>query len=160
MELIQDFHKAVNAKDLHRLDQLLANDCQFQDLIFYETFQGKQGVIRFISSLMDAMGPNIHMVIESVIEGDDLTACAIWHLGKFFECEAKEGNLFIRNITGVEELPLKPGDLVLKLLKSVSTLFDLYPVIAEGLLHGLKSQSTHEGIDMLLDILRKRHLSN
>ena len=44
-ELVQDFHKTVNAKDLDRLDQLLSNECQFQDLIFYETFQGKKVIL-------------------------------------------------------------------------------------------------------------------
>lgn len=55
MELIKDFYKAVNAKDLNHLDQLLSNECLFQDLIFYETFQGKQVIFfkLFIYFLID-----------------------------------------------------------------------------------------------------------
>lgn len=38
--------------------------------------------MRIFSSVMDAMGPNFHMVVENVIEAGDLTAFVIWHLGK------------------------------------------------------------------------------
>ncbi|XP_048332165.2 uncharacterized protein LOC125423052 isoform X1 [Ziziphus jujuba] len=170
-ELIQEFYKAINDKDKEKVEELLSVDCHFHDLMFYDHFDGKENVAGFIHRAMDAMGPNIHAVITGVAEDEDLTASAIGHLEwkkieipfstgcRFFECEEIEGKLFIRNITGVEELPLKPGDVVLKLLKTVSTLFDLYPLVAEGLLHGMKTRDTHHGLDMLLDMLRKGHSS-
>lgn len=41
-ELIHDFYKAANARDRQHLEQLLSNDCSFQDIIFYEPFHGKE----------------------------------------------------------------------------------------------------------------------
>lgn len=41
-ELIHDFYKAANAKDRQHLEQLLSNDCSFQDIVFYEAFHGKE----------------------------------------------------------------------------------------------------------------------
>ncbi|KAK8510605.1 hypothetical protein V6N12_055532 [Hibiscus sabdariffa] len=59
--------------------------------------------------------------------------------------------IFPRKITGVEEFPVKPGDLVLKLLKAISTVFDNFPFAADQLLS--RSEGTHEGIIKLLEML-------
>ncbi|XP_022765886.1 uncharacterized protein LOC111310731 [Durio zibethinus] len=138
LDLVQDFYSAINVKDTQKLDQLLSHDCLFQDLIFYIPFSGKQSIINFVQELMDAMGQNVHFVIDSWMEGENLTASV-------------DGKLIISKITGVEELPVKPGDLVLKLLKAVSSVFDSFPFAAEQLL--TKSQGTHEGIIKLLEML-------
>lgn len=41
-EFINEFYKAFNAKDTHTLEQLLTNDCRYQDFIFYIPFEGKR----------------------------------------------------------------------------------------------------------------------
>ncbi|XVF67310.1 hypothetical protein PTKIN_Ptkin10aG0110600 [Pterospermum kingtungense] len=162
LDLVRDFYSAINVKDTQKLDQLLSDDCVFQDLIFYIPFGGKQSTINFLQEIMEAMGQNVHFVIDSLMEGEK-TASVIWHLewkGKeipfttgcnFFECQHVDGKFIISKITGVEEFPVKPGDLVLKLLKAVSSVFDSFPFAAEQLL--TRSQGTHEGIIKLLDIL-------
>ncbi|XWS21754.1 hypothetical protein CRYUN_Cryun30bG0081200 [Craigia yunnanensis] len=163
LDLVQDFYGAINVKDTQKLDQLLSHDCVFQDLIFYLPFSGKQSVINFLRDLMEAMGQNVHFVINSSMEGEKLTASVIWHLewkGKeipfttgcnFFKCQQIDGKFIISKITGVEEFPVKPGDLMLKLLKAVSSVFDSFPFAAEQLL--TRSQGTHEGIIKLLEML-------
>ncbi|KAK8308819.1 hypothetical protein V6Z12_D02G086000 [Gossypium hirsutum] len=121
----------------------LSNDCIFQDLIFYIPFGGKESIMNFRQNLMEAMGQNVHFVIDSWMEGDNLTASVIWHLewkGKeiphttgcnFFECQQIDGKLIISKIIGVEELPVKPRDWVLKLLKATIVVFDKFPFPAE-----------------------------
>lgn len=39
--------------------------------------------MHFLSKVMDAMGSNIHFVIDAATEGGNLTASVIWHLGIF-----------------------------------------------------------------------------
>ncbi|XP_007019427.2 PREDICTED: uncharacterized protein LOC18592557 [Theobroma cacao] len=163
LDLIQDFYSAINVKDTQKLDQLLSHDCVFQELIFYMPFNGKQNVINFLQGLMEAMGQNVHFVLDTLMEGEKLTASVTWHLewkGKeipftngcsLFECQQVDGKLIIRKITGVEEFPVKPGDLVLKLLKAVSSVFDSFPFAAEQLL--TRSHGTHEGLIKLLEML-------
>ncbi|MBA0710753.1 hypothetical protein Golax_010021, partial [Gossypium laxum] len=141
--LVQEFYTAINVKNTHRLDQLLSNDCIFQDLIFYIPFGGKESIMNFRQNLMEAMGQNVHFVIDSWMEGDNLTASVIWHLewkGKeiphtrgcnFFECQQIDGKLIISKIIGVEEFAVKPGDWVLKLLKATIVVFDKFPFPAE-----------------------------
>jgi hypothetical protein len=46
VELIKEFYSAINSKDPQileeKLDQLLSDGCEYQDLFFYIPFQGKQ----------------------------------------------------------------------------------------------------------------------
>ncbi|KAL6213992.1 hypothetical protein ACLB2K_013430 [Fragaria x ananassa] len=168
-ELAKDFYNAINSKDINKLDPLLAEDCQYQDLVFYVPFEGKkQGVIPFFAKMMDAMGPNIVFVIDNATEGEKLTASVIWHLEwknkvipfakgcTFFEYEEFDGHLLLRKATGMAEIPFKPGDFVLKFLKSASTFFDLYPMAAEALLKS-HEEEPHEGLSSLLDKFFGRH---
>lgn len=39
--------------------------------------------MHFLTKVMDAMGSNIHFVIDAATEGGNLTASVIWHLGNF-----------------------------------------------------------------------------
>ncbi|PRQ24824.1 putative NTF2-like domain-containing protein [Rosa chinensis] len=165
-ELAKDFYNAINSKDISKLDPLLADNCQYQDLVFYVPFEGKkQGVIPFFAKMMEAMGPNIVFVIDNVTEGAKLTASVIWHLEwkhkvipfatgcTFFEYEEyNDGRLLLRKATGMAEIPFKPGDFVLKVLKSASTFFDLYPMAADALLKSHEDEP-HEGLSSLLDKL-------
>ncbi|XP_038724409.1 uncharacterized protein LOC120015952 [Tripterygium wilfordii] len=80
VSLIQDFYSAINYKDLQKLDQVLADDCVFIDLIFYNPFAGKQGIINFLSHVMEAMGPNIHLVMSHVKAQDNSCATVDWNL--------------------------------------------------------------------------------
>lgn len=169
LDLVDEFYKAINVDDTEtldeKLDQILSDDCEYQDLFFYIPFKGKQGIKNFLRNVKDAMGSHIHIVVDSVKEGENYTAAVFWHLGwkdreipfstgcRFFECEEVGGKLLIRKIIGMEEFPVKPGDLLLKFLKAISSILDRYPKLAEGLLQ-VKSEGTHEGgLDALLDML-------
>lgn len=52
LEAVQDFYKAINAKDIQALEQLLADDCHYQDLVFYVPFVGKEVSLLSPSSLL------------------------------------------------------------------------------------------------------------
>ncbi|XVE60168.1 hypothetical protein DITRI_Ditri05aG0106400 [Diplodiscus trichospermus] len=162
LDLVLDFYSAINLRDTQKLNQLLSDDCVFQDLIFYIPFGGKQNIINFLQEVMEAMGENVHFVIDSWMEGERLTASVIWHLEwkakeipfttgcNFFECQQVDEKLIISKITGVEELPVKPGELLLKLLKAVSGVCDGFPFAAEQLLTGSHG---HEGVIKLLEMI-------
>ncbi|XP_059455730.1 uncharacterized protein LOC132185930 [Corylus avellana] len=168
VDLIKQFYSAINSKDPQildeKFDQLLSDGCEYQDLFFYIPFQGKQGIKKFMCDVMEAMGQHIQIVIDDMKEGENYSAIVFWHLGwndilipfttgcMFFECEELKGKLLIRKITGVEEFPLKPGELLLKLLKAVSDMCDRYPTIAEGLLKLKPHGSQEGGLESLLEM--------
>ncbi|KAK9944037.1 hypothetical protein M0R45_009621 [Rubus argutus] len=183
LELAKDFYRAINSKDINQLEPLLADDCQYQDLVFYVPFEGKkEGVIPFFAKMMDAMGPNVHFVIDNATEGAKLTASVIWHLEwkdkvvpfatgcTFFEYEEFEGRLLLRKATGMAEMPFKPGEIILKFLSrrlhsSISTQWQQrvsFTNTVNQVLHFtalLKSHATepHEGLGSFLDNLLGKH---
>ncbi|GLT32178.1 hypothetical protein SLA2020_068640 [Shorea laevis] len=160
LNLTQEFYNAINAKDTKKLDQILSKDCTFQDLIFYIPVGGKQSIIDFLRQVMDAMGPNVHFVIDGSMKGENFTATINWHLEwkltelpftsyhNSFECQPVDGKLLIRKITGIQEFPMKPGDFILKGLKATGSFFDSFPVAADALL-----AKPNGGLVKLLDML-------
>ncbi|PPS11151.1 hypothetical protein GOBAR_AA09506 [Gossypium barbadense] len=109
-----------------------------------------RSIMNLQQNLMEAMGQNVHFVIDSWMEewkGKETphtTGC------NFFESQQIDGKLIISKITGVEEFPVKPGDWVLKLLKATIVVFDKLPFPAEQLL--TRSEGTHERIIKLLEM--------
>ncbi|KAM6559871.1 hypothetical protein CsatA_029110 [Cannabis sativa] len=87
IDVVEDFHKYVNERNLDKLDQLLTNNCHYEDLLFYVPFLGKEGVKRFFDSVIDAMGPNGSIVIDKVTEGQGLTASVFCHLGTYLSSQ-------------------------------------------------------------------------
>ncbi|KAK8624069.1 hypothetical protein V6N13_065426 [Hibiscus sabdariffa] len=53
LDLVREFYNVVNVKDTQKLEQLLSDDCVFQDLIFYIPFGGKQKLLKAISTVFD-----------------------------------------------------------------------------------------------------------
>ncbi|KAF7816737.1 Protein MKS1 [Senna tora] len=157
-ETVLEFYDAFKAGDTNKLEQLVSPHCLYQDLVFYGPHEGREDVINFLQSARDAMGKNIHLVLEQVAETDHLKATVHWHLQwrdkkipfthgcRYFTLERVQGRLLIRQITGVEELPLRPSELSLKLLKMAGNLFDSYPLAADMMLsaYGSSDEGKHE----------------
>ncbi|KAM7258037.1 hypothetical protein ACFE04_013778 [Oxalis oulophora] len=145
-------------------------------------YTARVNILNYIRKVMDAMGPNIRVVTKSISvvsknttasskEEENLTASVTWQLewlhgGKPIEIplfsgtnefgfEKVDDKLFIRTITGVEDFPVRPKDLMQekmpfssaslhKLLKSISAAAEVLQ---------LKSSSLQDQSMMLLDIL-------
>ena len=41
-DTVLEFHTAINKRDVEKLDKLLSPDCEYEDLIFYIPFEGKE----------------------------------------------------------------------------------------------------------------------
>ncbi|XP_054788229.1 uncharacterized protein LOC129294119 [Prosopis cineraria] len=161
-ETVQDFYVAFHEQNTQRLDELLASQCAYLDLVFYGPHEGKENVINFLQAAREAMGKNIHIVIED-IKSEHLTATARMHLSwkeykmpftngyRYFTFEKYQGRLLISKITGVKELPVRPSEVALRLLKAIGALFDRYPLAAEMM---LKAYGAEEGkhADMHFDL--------
>lgn len=42
LDIVQEFHYAINNRDLKKFDDLLSPSCHYEDLIFYIPFQGRE----------------------------------------------------------------------------------------------------------------------
>ncbi|CAL5204003.1 unnamed protein product [Lathyrus oleraceus] len=152
VHIVHEFYEAFNKKDTETLKLLLSPECVYQDLLFYSAYEGQESIIHFWQSVMDAMGPNIHVFVEDVKETNHVMVTVFMHLVwkdkklpftsgcRFFTFEEVEGKLLISKITGMEEFPLKPGELVLKLLKGIGNILDNYPLAAGAMLDSHASQ--------------------
>ncbi|KAI3792398.1 hypothetical protein L2E82_06275 [Cichorium intybus] len=141
---VRQFYKYMNEKNLKQLENYISNDCFFEDYSFPKPFNGKKEVLRFLEQLITGMGQNIEFHVAHIYEGDDdLIVGVNWHLewknrqvpftrGCSLYRLTREGErLMIRKGQVFVESPIKPGDLFLKLLKIVTSLFDAFPEAAE-----------------------------
>ncbi|KAJ6695403.1 NUCLEAR TRANSPORT FACTOR 2 (NTF2) FAMILY PROTEIN [Salix koriyanagi] len=144
--MIKQFYACINDKKLKELDGYVSEDCHFEDCSFLQPMQGKKEVMHFFRQLTAGMGQNVKFVIEHVCVDDEMTAGVNWHLEwktiqipftrgcSFYECSHKDDRLIIKKALVVIESPIKPGGIVLTLLKNVTAIFDDFPKAAEWLL--------------------------
>ncbi|XVF52955.1 hypothetical protein PTKIN_Ptkin05aG0059500 [Pterospermum kingtungense] len=145
-DTIKHFYTCINEKNLNQLGGYISQDCYIEDCSFYNPFNGKKEVMNFFDLLMRSMGQNVKFIIEHVCEGDNFTAGVNWHLEwkqtqvpftrgcSFYECSEEGEKLVIKKALIVIESPMKPGGVVLVLLKNVTTIFDEFPIAAEWFL--------------------------
>ncbi|GAV76118.1 SnoaL_2 domain-containing protein [Cephalotus follicularis] len=157
--MINQFYTYLNDKKLYKLDDYISAHCYFEECSFPTAFEGRQEVMNFLTQLAEGMGKNVKFKIEQVCEGDDQTAAVIWHLEwnnkhipftrgcSFFECSIEEDELMIKKARIVIESPIKPGSIVLTLLKNVTALFDEFPKTTDWLL-----KSPHVIVNFILKI--------
>ncbi|KAJ4955842.1 hypothetical protein NE237_012625 [Protea cynaroides] len=158
-ETIQQFYICINNKGRKELRELISNDCFFEDSSYSKAFEGKEEVMRFFEQLMESTGSNVKFNIERISEGDELTVWTTWHLdwkGKripftrgcsFYECSEQKQRLMIKKARVMIESPIKPGVLVLTLLKMVAYIFDNFPMATERFL-----QRPYDILNLLLKI--------
>ncbi|XP_024168799.1 uncharacterized protein LOC112175359 [Rosa chinensis] len=146
-DMINDFYKCINEKNLKQLGHYISSECCIEECSFSTPLQGKKVIMNFFEELTAAMGNNIKFSIQHVCEGgDQLTAAANWHMEwknkqipftrgcSFFEYSKEGEKLIIKKAQIVIESPIKPGHLVLSLLKAVTSLFDGFPRATEWFL--------------------------
>ncbi|KAK8500499.1 hypothetical protein V6N13_046897 [Hibiscus sabdariffa] len=158
-DMIKLFYECINEKNLKKLGGFISGDCYIEDCSFFNPFNGKKEVMHFFDMLMGSMGQNVKFIIEHVCEGDGLTVGVIWHLEwkqtqvpftrgcSFYECSEEGEILVIKKARVIIESPLKPGGVVLVLLKNVTMMFDEFPRAAEWFL-----KSPHVIIQSLMKI--------
>ncbi|KAM4074840.1 hypothetical protein ACB094_10G124400 [Castanea mollissima] len=142
-ETISKFYTSINSKGLDDLREIISEDCYFEECSFLRPFEGKKEVMQFLEELTESMGENVKFSFGHICVGDDYTAGVKWHLewkksqipftrgASFFECSNEGDRTIIKKAQVVIESPIKPGSLVLTLLKAVTSLFDEFPKATE-----------------------------
>ncbi|KAJ8650343.1 hypothetical protein MRB53_003366 [Persea americana] len=144
--IVEQLYSSINDKKLDKIHELIAEKCFFEELSFPNPFQKKEEVIYFFKELAVAMGKDVKFKPEMIYKGGEHAAGVTWHLewkGKeipftkgcsFYECKNEGERLVITRARIVIEAPLKPGVLVLKLLRTITYLFDQFPQLTERFL--------------------------
>lgn len=145
-QIVDQYYTCINDKELRQLREYISEDACFDDYAFTQPFHGKEEVMRFLDQLTDCMGRNVKFRVKHIYEGDDLTAAASWHLEwkrkqipftrgcTFFKLSKEGQNMIIWRADVLIESPIKPGSVVLTLLKKVTSIFDDFPSVTEWFL--------------------------
>ncbi|KAE9606554.1 hypothetical protein Lal_00014060 [Lupinus albus] len=156
---VDQFYTCINEKKLTQLSKCVSNDAYFDDYAFTKPFQGKKEVMQFLEKLCTSMGQNVKFRVRHICEGDDFTAAANWHLEwkreqipftrgcTFFKLSKEGDNMIIRRAEVLIESPIKPGSIVLTLLKTMTSLFDDFPSATHWFL-----RSPHAVLNWILKI--------
>ncbi|CAN0841212.1 hypothetical protein LINGRAHAP2_LOCUS3158 [Linum grandiflorum] len=157
--VVTSLYEYINAKKLKEVGDLFSEDCSLEDCSFPFPIQGTKEVNVFFQQLTSSMGKNVKFIIDRVCENrHELTVAVNWHLEwkhilipftrgcSFYECAwEQEGGLVIKKAVVVIESPIKPGGIVMALLKNVTAIFDEFPKAAEWFL-----QSPHTIVRFLM----------
>ncbi|XP_019420811.1 PREDICTED: uncharacterized protein LOC109330991 [Lupinus angustifolius] len=158
-ETVDQFYTCINEKKLTQLSKYLSNDAYFDDYAFTKPFQGKKAVMHFLEQLSTSMGQNVKFRVRHICEGENFTAAANWHLEwkkeqipftrgcTFFKLSKEGDNIIIRRAEVLIESPIKPGSIVLTLLKTMTSLFDDFPKATQWFL-----RSPHAVINWIMKI--------
>uniref|UniRef100_A0A7N0URZ2 SnoaL-like domain-containing protein n=1 Tax=Kalanchoe fedtschenkoi TaxID=63787 RepID=A0A7N0URZ2_KALFE len=145
-EVIAEFYRLLNEKNMDEIGSYITRDCQVEDLSFIDPFQGKKEVMQLVQQLTSSMGRYVKFSIGPVCEGDCLSAAVEWHLEwknkripltrglSFFQLAEDENQLKIRKARFIIESPIKAGVFSLAVFKTLTALLDEFPKLAEGLL--------------------------
>ncbi|GBF87696.1 polyketide cyclase [Raphidocelis subcapitata] len=125
------FYDAYNVRDLAAINDLIADDISYHDLVYEEPHEGRAGVMAWLEKVRQYAPDDLKFVIED-LAGDDAAAGVKWHVecgeGVFFPFS--RGCSFVRldaegkivSVRDVVEPAMKPGDSTLQLLGTLTPL--------------------------------------
>ncbi|KAF8027654.1 hypothetical protein BT93_E0534 [Corymbia citriodora subsp. variegata] len=138
-------YERINDKKWEALEEIISKDCCFEDYSFPTPFNGKKEVLLFFKQLTSSMGNHVKFNPKKISD-DEETAWVNWHLEwngneipftrgcSYYECSNDGERLVISKAQVFVESPIKPGGIVLNLLKIITTLFDNFPKQTERFL--------------------------
>ncbi|CAN6475638.1 unnamed protein product [Victoria cruziana] len=142
-ELVRRFYDGINGRDLESVEELIADDCIYEDLIFPRPFVGRKDILDFFKKFTDSITGDLQFVIDD-ISGDDSSVVGVtWHLEwrgrsfpfskgcSFYRCKMSNGKRKIVYGRDSVEPAVKPAELALGALKGMTTLLQQFPQLAD-----------------------------
>ncbi|KAM7266668.1 hypothetical protein ACFE04_004565 [Oxalis oulophora] len=153
LEVVNCFYDGINARDLTAVNQLIAVDCVYEDLIFPTPFVGRKAIMDFFDKFIDTISKDLQFVIDDISTVDSSRVGVIWHLGilseygiyadwkgkpfpfskgcSFYRLEVFDGQRQIVYGRDCVEPAIKPGEAALGVIKAVTWLLEKFPQIAD-----------------------------
>ncbi|KAF3790209.1 hypothetical protein EJ110_NYTH16897 [Nymphaea thermarum] len=144
-ELVRRFYDGINGRNLESVEELIAENCVYEDLIFPRPFVGRKAILEFFKKFTESISADLQFVIDD-ISGDDSSAVGVtWHLEwkgrsfpfskgcSFYRCEVSNGKRKIIYGRDSVEPALKPGELALSAIRGVTLLLQQFPQLADRL---------------------------
>ncbi|KAH7851009.1 hypothetical protein Vadar_005909 [Vaccinium darrowii] len=144
-EVVRNFYGGINGRDLASVEELIAHNCVYEDLIFSRPFVGRKAILEFFQKFIDSISMDLQFVIDDISEEDTSALGVTWHLewkGKpfpfskgcsFYRLELVNGKRQIIYGRDSVEPAIKPGEVALVAIKGVTWLLQRFPQLADQL---------------------------
>ncbi|KAL5713247.1 hypothetical protein ACHQM5_015343 [Ranunculus cassubicifolius] len=144
-DIVRSFYGGINGKDLASVEDLIAENCVYEDLVFPQPFVGRKAILDFFKKFNDSISQELQFVIDDISNEDSLAIGVTWHLewkGKpfpfskgcsFYRLEVLNGKKQIIYGRDSVEPFMKPGETALVAIKGVTWLLQRFPQLADRL---------------------------
>ncbi|KAL6184440.1 hypothetical protein ACLB2K_045841 [Fragaria x ananassa] len=142
-DIVRKFYDGINRQDLASVEELIAEKCVYEDLVFPQPFVGRKDILQFFRKFNDSVGKDLQFVIDDLSTNDSTAVGATWHLewnGKpfpfskgcsFYRLEVINGKRQIIYGRDSVEPAIKPGDSVLVAIRGVAWLLRQFPQLVD-----------------------------
>ncbi|CAL5417222.1 unnamed protein product [Camellia sinensis] len=136
-EIVKKFYEGINGHDLASVEDLIADNCVYEDLIFPQPFVGRKisrtstsyrgvwAILEFFQKFIDSISTDLQFVIDDISDEDTSVVGVTWHLewkGKafpfskgcsFYRLDVLNGKKQIIYGRDSVEPAIKPGEMAL-----------------------------------------------
>ncbi|KAK0576777.1 hypothetical protein LWI29_023077 [Acer saccharum] len=144
-DVVRNFYEGINRRDLASVEDLIAEKCVYEDLIFPGPFVGRQEILNFFNKFIDSISVDLQFVIDDISTEDSSAVGVTWHLEwkgrpfpfskgcSFYRLEVVHGNRQIIYGRDSVEPAIKPGETALAAIGAVTWLLQQFPQLADRL---------------------------
>ncbi|XP_073147804.1 uncharacterized protein [Henckelia pumila] len=145
--VVSKFYEGINYRDLALVENLIAHNCVYEDLIFAKPFFGRKAILEFFDKFINSISSDLQFVIDDMSDEDALASAVgvTWHLewkGKsfpfskgcsFYRLDVINGQRQIVYGRDCVEPAIKPGETALVAIRGVTWLLQKFPALADKL---------------------------
>uniref|UniRef100_A0A5B7BAK5 SnoaL-like domain-containing protein n=1 Tax=Davidia involucrata TaxID=16924 RepID=A0A5B7BAK5_DAVIN len=143
--VVRNFYGGINGHDLASVEELIDENCVYEDLIFPRPFVGRKAILEFFKKFNDSISTDLQFVIDDISDEDSSAVGVTWHLewkGKpfpfskgcsFYRLDVVNGKRQIIYGRDCVEPAIKPGETTLVIIRSVAWLLQQFPHLANWL---------------------------
>ncbi|KAJ6842830.1 uncharacterized protein M6B38_298795 [Iris pallida] len=144
-DVVREFYDRINRRDLAGVEDLIGEDCVYEDLIFSQPFVGRKAILEFFKKFTESISGDLQFVIDDICDDDTLAVGVTWHLEwqgrtfpfsrgcSFYRLEVLDGRRQIIYGRDSVEPATKPGETALVLIRAVTWILQRFPQLADRL---------------------------
>eukprot|EP00262_Sarcandra_glabra_P010547 TRINITY_DN25840_c0_g1_i1.p1 TRINITY_DN25840_c0_g1~~TRINITY_DN25840_c0_g1_i1.p1 ORF type:complete len:214 (+),score=27.77 TRINITY_DN25840_c0_g1_i1:133-774(+) len=144
-DVVKDFYGGINVHDLASVDNLIADKCVYEDLVFSRPFVGRKAILEFFKKFTDSISTDLQFVIDDISSEDSIAVGVTWHLEwrgrpfpfskgcSFYRLEVVDGKRQIVYGRDSVEPAIKPGEMALVAIRGVTWLLQRFPQLMDKL---------------------------
>ncbi|KAH6833995.1 Nuclear transport factor 2 family protein [Perilla frutescens var. hirtella] len=142
---VRKFYDGINRRDLASVEDLIALNCVYEDLIFSQPFTGRKAILDFFKQFIDSISADLQFAIDDISEEDTSAVGVSWHLewkGKpfpfsrgcsFYRLDVINCQRQIVFGRDAVEPAIKPGETALVAIRGVTWLLQNFPFLGDRL---------------------------